>query len=114
MLPFLRHIMPILRIIDQSNGRDYIGIVLQYVLERGELSDENELFNLINTAISHEAGEVIMSLAEKLRLEGKLEGKLEEKIDMANKMLAEGIDPVFVAKITGLPVEKIKKLQSTQ
>ena len=111
MLPFLRDIAPILKIIDQNNGRDYIGVVLQYILERAELSDQAAFFELINTNVSHETGEKIMSIAQKLRTEGKLEGKLEEKINTAKKMLTEGIDPVFVSKITELTLSQIKKLQ---
>jgi predicted transposase/invertase (TIGR01784 family) len=55
-----------------------------------------------------------MTLAEKLiikgKLEGKLEGMLEEKIDMAKKMLSEGVDLAFVLRITGLSLEQVKKL----
>ena len=48
-----------------------------------------------------------MSLAEQLKEEGKIEGKLE----IAKKMLDEGSDLVFVAKVTGLSLDKIKALQ---
>ena len=107
MLPYLRDYMPILAVIEQHKGSDLVGLMLQYTMERGELSDENEFFHLINAHISHETGEKIMTLAEKLIIKGKL----EEKIDMAKKMLAEGVEPAFVAKISGLSLEQVKKLQ---
>lgn len=120
MLPFLRDIAPLLKMVDQHNGRDFIGIVLQYILERAELSDEEAFFKLINTNLSHDIGEKIMSLAEKLRLEGELRGKLEGKlegeylksIEIALRMIEAGSDAAFIMKVTKLPLEKIKELQS--
>ena len=112
MLPFLRDMAPILKKLDQNNGRDFIGIVLQYILERGELSDEETFFKIINTNVSHETGEKIMSLAEKIRLEGELKGELKGKIETAQNMILEGSDPVFIMKVTKLPLNKIKELQA--
>ncbi len=96
--------------IDEAGGRDFIEIELQYLLEWGELSDKEAFFKLIDTQISHEIGEKIMSLAEQLKEEGRLTGKFE----IAERMLAEGSDPVFVAKVTGLSLDKIKALQKNK
>jgi len=85
MLPFLIDYIPVLSIIDHLNGGDLVGLMLQYTIQMGELSNEYEFFELINTYISQETGEKIMTLAEKLIIKGKLEGMLEEKIDMAKK-----------------------------
>ena len=60
-----------------------------------------------------------MSLGEQLReegrlegrYEGKLEGELKSKSEIAKLLLDEGPDPVFVAKVTGLPLDKIKALR---
>ena len=82
MLPFLRDILPLFKIVDQKQGRDFLGLVLQYALERAELSDESAFYELINTHISDEVGERVMTLAEKLVYRGKLEGKLEEKFKL--------------------------------
>ncbi|OLN32245.1 hypothetical protein [Desulfosporosinus metallidurans] len=46
-------------------------------------------------------------VAEKAKLEGRLEGKLED----ARNALIEGIDPIIIAKITGLPLETIQKIK---
>lgn len=48
-----------------------------------------------------------MSLAEILREEGRTEGR----IDTAKSLLAEGMEPAFVAKVTKLSLDKIKALQ---
>jgi recombination-promoting nuclease RpnB len=124
ILPYLNDIAQNLHYLNEIGGREYIEIVLQYLLERGELSDEKSFFELVDTKISHEVGEKIMSLAERLRekgrlegklegkLEGRLEGKLEEKLEIANSMLDAGSDPFFVAKVTGLSLDKIKALKN--
>jgi len=53
----------------------------------------------------------IMSLAERLRAEGKLEGKLEGEILIIKKMLVNGVDPKFIAKNTGFPLQKILSIK---
>ena len=114
-MPFLKDIADTLHQLDNAGGRDFIAIVLQYLLERGELSDKEAFFKLIDTQISHEVGEKIMSLAEQLkeegRIEGKLEGELNKEKEIAKRLLDAGSDPTFVAKVTGLSLEKINKLQ---
>jgi predicted transposase/invertase (TIGR01784 family) len=111
ILPYLRDIAQILHRLDKTGGRDFIEIVLQYLLERGELSDKEAFFKLIDTQISHEVGETIMSLAEQIKEEGKEEGKIEKEREIVKRMLDTGSDPAFVAKVTGLSLEKIKMLQ---
>ena len=127
ILPWLKDIAQILHQLDNSGGRDFIETVLHYLLIRGELSDKNAFFNLIDTQISHEVGEKIMSLAEQLKAEGRIEGRVEGKmegkmeglmeglkkgqIEIAKKMLDENSDPVFVLKVTGLSLDEINMLQ---
>jgi predicted transposase/invertase (TIGR01784 family) len=111
ILPYLTDIAQFLHQIDKAGGRDYIELVLQYLMERGELSSQDAFFKLINTEISHEVGERIMSLAEQLKLEGKFEGRLEKEIEIAKRMLAEGSDVIFIEKVTGLSRDKIELLK---
>jgi predicted transposase/invertase (TIGR01784 family) len=115
VLPWLKDIAEIMHNLHKDGGRDYIAIVLQYLLERGELSDREAFFNLINTQISPEVGDKIMTLAEQLkqegRQEGRQEGKQESKLEIAKRMLDAGSDPVFVTKVTGLSLAQIKTLQ---
>lgn len=80
----------------KNSGQDFVVLVLQYWLEWGELSDKNAFFNLIDSEISHESGEKIMTLAEQLREEGKLrgifQGKLEGNWRLPRKMLRVNAD----------------------
>jgi recombination-promoting nuclease RpnB len=111
VLPWLREIAGTLHQLDNAGGRDFIAIVLQYLLERGELSDKDAFFKLIDTQVSREVGEKIMSLAEQLKEEGRIEGELNKEREIAQRMLDAGAEPAFVAKVTGLSLDKIKMLQ---
>lgn len=111
MLPFLQKIAPILKKVDRENGQDFVGIVLQYIAERAELSDENAFIELINANISDKTGETIMTLAEQWLRRGELKGKLEGKLETAQEMVDQGLDINLIAKVTHLPIEKIKALK---
>ena len=128
ILLYFRDMAKILHQICLSNGHDYTAVVLQYILERGELSNKEAFFHIIDTEISHDIGEKIMSLAEQLREEGELRGRLEgelrgrlegelrgalnKEIEIAKRMLDEGVEVVFIAKITGLSLDKVKSLKN--
>ena len=43
-------------------------------------------------------------------VEGEAKGRAEEKIVTASTMKQEGFDPAVIAKITGLPVSEIERL----
>ena len=43
---------------------------------------------------------------------GKIEGKIEEKHEIAKKMLMEGLEIVFIARITGLSEQEIQQLSA--
>ena len=91
-----------------ETGRSLVENVLLYWLERCELSNQKAFFELIDTKISHEVGENIMSFAEQLRQEGELKGELKGKLEVAKRLLDEGADIDFVLKVTGLSFDKIK------
>jgi hypothetical protein len=59
------------------------------------LRDKKAFFDLINTQISPEVGEKIMSLAEQL----EAKGKEIRNIEIAEKLLAERVELAFIAKI---------------
>lgn len=115
MLPFLQDIVGEMRVAVQSGGHEFVAIVLQYALERGELENKKAFFELINNQISADMGEKVMTLAEQLRAEGRQEGLqegiLEGKLEVAERLMQERVEISFIAKITGLPLEKLHKLK---
>lgn len=119
VLPYIQDMATILRRIDEAGGREYVSIVLQYVLERGEMNDKEAFNRLIKTQVSPEVGEKVMSLGEQLYAEGiqkgiqkgMQKGVQQRNIEIAERLLKEGVEPAFIAKITELPLFKIKELQ---
>ncbi len=68
--------------------------------------DEKELAKIANE-VSFERGEVIMTIAEKLKMEGRLEGKIE----IAKNMIKMGMDIDQIVKATDIDKDKIKLLK---
>ena len=66
-----------------------------------------EFARIAGEEISPRALEDIMTIAERIRVESELEGELK----LIMKMLANGVEPAFIAKNTGFPLHKIKELQ---
>jgi predicted transposase/invertase (TIGR01784 family) len=61
-----------------------------------------------------QGGDIMPTLAQRLRDEGKekwmKEGKLEGKIETAKELLKNGVDINMIAKATGFSREEIEKL----
>ena len=72
----------------------------------------SELTTIIHDKLSPEVEKEIMSLAEKIEQKGEQKGRIDAMHEVAKRMLAEGADPVFVAKVTKLSLNKIKELHN--
>lgn len=70
-----------------------------------------ELTTIIHDQLSPEVEKEIMTLADRLREEGREEGELKQQLEIAQRMLTEGADEAFVVRVTKLPRDKIKALQ---
>ena len=106
VLSKVKEIVGLMRHIINQGGENYVEIVLEYLLERGEMQSQNEFIELINKEISTEIGEKVMTLAERIRTEGRQQG-ME---DIAKRLLAEKLDIAFIAKVTHLSIAQIKQL----
>lgn len=115
LLPFIQEIMDTLKLLEQSGCSNFVNRVLQYALERGEIDDEVSFFKLIETRFITDVGGNVMTLGERLvdrglqqgLQQGFQKGRFEGKLEVAERLLAEGTDLAFVAKITELSVEEI-------
>ena|SRR5690242_15722760 len=70
MLPYLQEIILLIKHLQQSDGKILAETVLTYILDRGELSNQNTFFNLVKTNLASDVGEKIMTIAEQLKAEG--------------------------------------------
>lgn len=95
IIPFLFDFTPVLRQVLKDDGNDLIGMMLQYIVDRGEISDQNEFFKLIETQISPELGENIMSLAKQLREEDIEIGMKKGTERMQSKLLRDCLKEVL-------------------
>ena len=128
----LHKIMASFNQLEACDHTRYLLELIQYILNIDEEhSNVEELIGIMQNNLSPNIKGEIMSLAEKLieqgvqkglregELKGKLEGKLEgiregeqkKEVEIAVRMLAEGSDPVFIEKVTGLSLKQIKTLK---
>ena len=93
----------------------YIIATLHYAVEAGSIDSVEKRAKLTNE-LSQKLGDEVMTLAERLRDEGKAEGKVEGKAsttrEVAMRMLAEGVEPAFVSRVTGLSSKIVASLYS--
>jgi predicted transposase YdaD len=85
---------------------------MNYILNIDEHNlNVDELFAVMHEKLSPDEERNMASFAAQLHERGKLEGQLEGKLKTAERMLEEDINPAFIAKVTELPLDKIKALQ---
>lgn len=119
----LQKIMASLSQLEACDHTRYLLELIKYILNVDEEHAKvEELIGILQNNLSPAMKGEIMSLAEKLieqgvqkgKLEGiregEVKGKLEGKLEIAERMLAEGSDPVFIEKVTALSIKQIKKL----
>lgn len=68
-----------------------------------------KVYNVVNI-ISHEIGEFIMTIAEKLINEGIEKGKIENYWEIAIEMKKERADIKFISKVTKIPIGKLNNI----
>ncbi|UUM20751.1 Rpn family recombination-promoting nuclease/putative transposase [Mycoavidus sp. SF9855] len=98
----------ILKMAISHTTESYFFAMLEYIgsNEQGKQPQKAEdLFKLLSTVLP-EKRESIMTFNEQLRQEGER----QKALAIAKKMLAEGSEPAFVKKVTGLFDEDIKKI----
>ena len=112
-----------------KNNFSYLEDMLVYIIEKGESEDTRELLSVFQEIVPQEKIGNIMTIAERLATSGPIadkireqsmkagmeagmqKGKLERNIEIAKKMLSEGIlDKKMIANITELDLLEIEKL----
>ena len=118
-----------------KNNFSYLEDMLKYIIEKGESENTSKLLSVFQEIVPQEKRGNIMTIAERLKqegkeigfkngkivgikkgklegkLEGRLEGKLQRNIEIAKKMLLSGLDIKSISKFTELSVEEIKKIK---
>ena len=135
ILSMLETLRPLLLIIEKNQGSDFIVAMLKYLLKASKIEDKAAFLKFLESAVSKETGDQIMSLAqqweqegekrglikgEKLgiakgrqegRLEGQQEGERATKLAIARNLLNQNMGSDLVAQATGLPLDQIEQLK---
>lgn len=131
LLPFIIDAIDNMQTLINSGYGKYVLVVLQYIMERGEVGDIEAFYNFITSHITITAGETIMTIAELLRNKGLQEGLQkglqkgvrqgikvglekgihQEKLETARRLLAVGAKHDLIMRITGLSLEAIIALE---
>lgn len=123
---FFDIILPGLRNIELRRGEDYCSIVLKYTVDGIEADDEDLFIKKVKQHLSGKLRGDAMTLAERFEQKGfekgieqgiekgielgKEQWKEQQNFIIARRLLAEGVDAVFVAKITELPLDQVEEL----
>ena len=108
-----------------KNNFSYLEDMLVYIIEKGESENTKELLSVLQEIVPKEKKGNIMTIAERLATSGPIADKIREqsmkagmeagmqkgKLEIAKKMLSEGIlDKKMIANITELDLSEIEKL----
>jgi predicted transposase/invertase (TIGR01784 family) len=115
MLPYITDIIELLKNLEKADGKNFIEVVLTYILDRGELSNKDTFIDLVTTRLAPDVGKKIMTIAEQLKAEGIQQG-IHEGLYKAGIVLAklkQGININVIAQETGLSIEEIELLKKS-
>ena len=99
---------PLENLSNQNTASQYFETIVEYLLNCPISLTQQELENIVYSTFSENIrGDIMLTIADKLRNEGKIkgkkEGKKEGKIETALNMLKKGFDFNLIKEITGLP-----------
>ena len=86
-------------------------MVVSYVIMASEHVDEQQVLDVMEP-LGERAKEVAMTAGERLILRGREEGERKARLELARKMLGEGLSLEQVVRVTDLSLEQVRKLVS--
>ncbi|RDW15805.1 transposase [Oceanobacillus arenosus] len=101
---------------DLQTGMDYFQTMMRYIFGAKTNFTSEEVKTIMERIEKDypEGSEVIMSIADLLREEGRgegrEEGREEEKVELIMKAINEGLNLELIAKITGLSIKEVEKI----
>ncbi len=84
----------------KNTGLQWLETVFRYLSNAVDEVSTATLKEIVEQALSKKEGEYVMTLAEKLRIEGKIEGKIEGEIKGLTKAIELSINLKFPEKLT--------------
>ncbi|MGD2088189.1 MAG: Rpn family recombination-promoting nuclease/putative transposase [Candidatus Aminicenantes bacterium] len=96
---------------DKKKGTEYLEVLLSYLVRSAGSLPEKELKESVRQ-LFEEGGDLMETIAEKWKREGKREGMEKKAKETAKRMLEDGLPIETILKYTGLTEKKIKELMS--
>ena len=96
---------------DKEKAKQFFETLIIYILSTRQDLELKRIYEIAKE-VSLERGEVMMTLAEKLIMEGMEKGVEKGKLEVAKNLLELGIEMEKIVKATGLPEDEIKKLMN--
>jgi predicted transposase/invertase (TIGR01784 family) len=113
-MPYDRIFVQLSGIGDEKLRKRFLLAVLRYIFSVRDDADEHKLKDLVTKRLA-EAGDVVMTLAERLEKRGEKigekRGKREGVLTVAVNFLKSGFDEKVVAENTGLPLDEVRQLK---
>jgi len=135
----LRHLAPLLplmqRIEREGGGLEFLETVFRYLFTAARVENIDEMARVAVKSLSQETEEAVMTIAEQLekrgwekgrldgreegrqagreegRQAGREEGREENSQEVALRLIDEGMSLEFVAKVTLLPLDRLRTLK---
>jgi hypothetical protein len=88
-----------------------IKLLINYLLSAGAIPDPKRLYEGAQQRLSQPIWSEIMAGTNMLKEMARKEGQEQRSKDIALKLLQEGVDHVFISRVTDLSIEEIKNLK---
>lgn len=112
ILPFLQEVLLDVRELlttELFDDSKIVGIMLHYVIKRGQISDKNAFGDLIMNNLNESGEKILMTYAEFCKQEGRQEGCQEGKQEILS-ILRRKYTPVAIAEMINQPLETVLKM----
>ena len=93
-----------------QKATDYLETMVRYIINARDDISYIDMHDAVKN-VSPKGGELLMTIAEKLRNEGKEEGREEGREEVAIQMLLENEPVERIARYTGLSKDRIEELR---
>ena len=121
IFPYLHEVVELINKISNDGDIEYIESILYYVIDKADSEKVDGILSEFKKAVTPEHSEKLMTIAERLREQGKeigmqigIERGMEKGIKkVALNMLLKKLDEKIISESTGLSLEEIKKLKQT-
>lgn len=101
--------------LDRSGDREDLGDMLYYIFKKNDSLNKNQFWSILDQEFSQEVGGNFMTMEEQAILEGMQkgiqQGIQQGKAEMAKQLIAANLDLAFIAKISGISIDKLLKLK---